>query len=58
MPFHIFSGKGRAPAKNGAQTVFQAHISEDKSLFLMNQHDQADEPVKAAANKKNKGQPS
>jgi hypothetical protein len=57
MSSHIFGGKGRAPAKNGAQAVFQAHVRVDKFFFAMNQDHQADQPVKAAADKKDKCHP-
>ena len=46
---HIFGGKWRAPTNNRAQTVFPAHIGVDKFFFLMDQYDQADQPVQAAA---------
>jgi hypothetical protein len=57
MPAHIFSGKWRAPTKNRAQTVFPAHIGVNKFFFFMDQHDQVDQPVQAAADKNDKGQP-
>jgi hypothetical protein len=57
MSSHIFGGKGRTPVENGTQAVFQAHVRVDKFFFFMDQYQQTDEPVKAAADEKNKCQP-
>jgi hypothetical protein len=43
--------------KNGAQTVFEAHIGVNKFFFSMDQYKQVDEPEKAAAEKNDKGHP-
>jgi hypothetical protein len=57
MSSHILGGKRRTPVKDGTQTILQAEIRIDKSLFFMDQNEQIDQSVKAATDKNNKRRP-
>jgi hypothetical protein len=57
MLFHIYGGKRCAPAQNGTQAVFQAHVRVKEFFFFMDQHHQTDEPVEAAADEKDECEP-
>jgi hypothetical protein len=46
--------KWNDPVKNGPETVFPTHVRKDELFFLVDQADQADHPVQAAAKEYNK----
>ena len=57
MSSHILRGKRRDPMQDGAQAILQTHVGENKFLFLVDQHDQTQQSVKAATDKNDESNP-
>ena len=57
MSSHILRGKRRDPVKNRAETISQAHVRKDEFLFLVDQDEHRQEPIKTATDKQDEGRP-